>query len=1100
MRRILLTAALGAVLAAGARGAAKPAKAPDAAKSPWSGATFAGLELRGIGPAFTSGRVQDLAVDPRNRRIWYVAVASGGVWKTVDGGTTWSPIFDSTGEYSVGCVTIDPNDPLTVWVGSGESNSQRSVSYGNGVYKSVDGGASWENVGLKASEHIAKIVVDPRDSKTVYAAAPGPLWSAGGDRGLYKTADGGRSWKRVLQVSENTGIGDLVMDRRNPDVLYAAAYQRRRHVWTLIDGGPESAIYKTVDGGATWRKLAAGLPKEEMGRIGLAISPQSPDVVYAVIEAAGGGAGAAGFYRSADGGSHWEKRSGEISSSPQYYGKMFADPASFDRVYVMDVWMQVSDDGGKTFRKLGENDKHSDNHVLWIDGEDASHYLNGCDGGLYESWDKGAHWRFIANLPTTQFYRVVVDNALPFYNLLGGTQDNFSLSGPARTATVNGITNADWYVTVGGDGFQSQVDPEDPGTIYAESQYGVLVRFDKRTGERVLIQPQPGRGEPPLRYNWDSPIIVSPHLHTRLFFGANRLYQSDDRGDHWRAISPDLSRQIDRNRLPVMGRIWSIDAVSKNASTSFYGNIVSLAESPLKEGLIYAGTDDGLIQVSEDGGAHWRKAERFPKVPERTYVARVEASRLDPDVVFAAFDNHKMGDFSPYLLRSADRGRTWTSIAGDLPRRGTVYAVTQDTERRDLLFAGTEFGAYFTVDGGKRWIPFQGGLPPIAVRDIAIQKRENDLAFATFGRGFYVLDDYTPLRRVDDAMLARDATLFPVRPALLYNPARPLGGRGASFQGAGFFTAPNPPFGAVFTYYLKEAQKTRRALRQEREKKLVGEDEAVPYPSWEELRAEEREQEPAIVLTVTDEEGQVVRRLTGPFTAGFHRVAWDLHYPAATPTALQPPEANPYNDPDSGPMVAPGAYKVALAERAGGKLVPLGEPQTFQAVPLGRGGLADADLAKVLDFERRTARLQRAVMGAVNAAEEAKTRLDYIDRALVDTPRAGADMAVEAHALRLRLADVEVALTGDTTIASHNEPTLPAIVDRVQAVIQGHWNASGAPTQVQLDQYASASADFAPVLETLRTLIDVDLKRLQDRLEASGAPWTPGRVPVWHPE
>ncbi len=549
-----------------------------------------------------------------------------------------------------------------------------------------------------------------------------------------------------------------------------------------------------------------------------------------------------------------------------------------------------------------------------------------------------------------------------------------------------------------------------------------------------------------------------------------------------------------------MGRIWSVDAVSKNASTSFYGNIVSLSESPLKEGLIYAGTDDGLIQVSEDGGAHWRKIERFPKVPERTYVARVEASRLDPDVVFAAFDNHKMGDFSPYLLRSADRGRTWTSIAGDLPRRGTVYAVAQDTERRDLLFAGTEFGAFFTVDGGRRWIPFKGGLPPIAVRDIAIQKRENDLAFATFGRGFYVLDDYTPLRRVDDAMLARDAALFPVRPALLYNPARPLGGRGASFQGAGFFTAPNPPFGAVFTYYLKEAPKTRRALRQEREKKLVGEDEAVPYPSWEELRAEEREQEPAIVLTVTDEEGQVVRRLTGPLTAGFHRVAWDLHYPAVTPTALQPPEANPYNDPDSGPMVAPGAYKVALAERAGGKLVPLGEPQTFQAVPLGRGGLASPDLAKVLDFERRTARLQRAVMGAVNAAEEAKTRLDYIDRALVDTPRAGADMAVEAHALRLRLADVEVALTGDTTIASHNEPTLPAIVDRVQAVVQGHWNASGAPTQVQLDQYASASADFAPVLETLRTLIDVDLKRLQDRLEASGAPWTPGRVPVWHPE
>jgi photosystem II stability/assembly factor-like uncharacterized protein len=1103
MRRSLLAAALGVALPAAAwAAAAKPAARADKdeAKSPWSGATFAGLELRGIGPAFTSGRVQDVAVDPRNRRTWYAAVASGGVWKSVDGGTTWAPVFDDTGDYSVGCITIDPHDSLTVWVGSGENNSQRSVSYGDGVYRSLDGGASWENMGLKASEHIAKIAVDPRDPKTVYVAAQGPLWSAGGDRGLYKTTDGGKSWKRVLHVSDDTGITDLVMDRRNPDVLYAASYQRRRHVWTLVDGGPESAIYKSADGGASWRKLTAGLPKEEMGRIGLAISPQNPDVLYAVIEAAGGGAGAAGFYRSADGGSHWEKRSGEVSSSPQYYGKMFADPATFDRVYVMDVWIQVSDDGGKTFRKLGESDKHSDNHVLWIDPEEPSHYVDGCDGGLYESWDRAAHWRYIANLPTTQFYRVVVDNALPFYNLLGGTQDNFSLSGPSRTATVSGITNADWYVTVGGDGFQTQVDPEDPSTIYAESQYGVLVRFDKRSGERVLIQPQPGRGEPPLRYNWDSPLIVSPHSHARLYFGANRLYRTDDRGDHWRAVSPDLTRQIDRNRLPVMGRIWSIDAVAKNASTSFYGNIVSIAESPLKEGLLYVGTDDGLLQVSEDGGAHWRKVERFPNVPERTYVARVEASRLDPDVVFAAFDNHKMGDFSPYLLRSGDRGRTWTSIAGDLPRRGTVYAVTQDTERRDLLFAGTEFGAFFTVDGGKRWIPLKGGMPPIAVRDIAIQKREGDLALATFGRGFYVLDDLTPLRRVDGAMLSRDATLLPVRPALAYHPARPLGGRGASFQGAGFFAAPNPPFGAVFTYYLKDSLRSRRKLRQEREKKLVGAGEAVPYPTWEELRAEEREQEPAIVLTVTDEEGQVVRRLTGPAAAGFHRVAWDLRYPSAAPAVLQAAEPSAFSDPDGGPLAAPGTYRVALAERIGGKLVPLGEPQTFKTVPLRRSEAPGEDLGKTLDFERQTARLQRAVMGAVNAAAEAATRLDYIDRALLDTPKAGAEVAVEARALRERLADLQLALSGDTTISSHNEPALTSIADRVQAVIQGHWNASGAPTQVQLEQYASARDDFAPVLEKLRALIDVDLKRLEDRLEAAGAPWTPGRVPVWHPE
>jgi len=1104
MRRILLAAALGAAWASGAVTAEPQQPASKAAKSetktPWNGDTFAGLELRGIGPAFTSGRVQDLAVDPKDSHTWYVAEASGGVWKTADAGVTWKPVFDSTGDYSVGCVAVDPKDPLTVWVGSGENNSQRSVSYGDGVYKSTDGGATWENVGLKSSQHVAKILIDPRDSQTVYVAAQGPLWSAGGDRGLYKTTDGGRSWKRVLHVSDNTGVTDLVMDGKNPDVLYAAAYQRRRHVWTLIDGGPESGLYKSIDAGASWKKLAEGLPKEEMGRIGLAISPQDPRVLYAVIETAGGAAGGAGYYRSADGGSHWEKRSDEVASSPQYYGKTFADPSAFDRVYVMDVWIQVSDDGGKTFRKLGESDKHSDNHVLWIDPNDPAHYLSGCDGGLYESWDRAAHWRFIANLPTTQFYRVVVDNALPFYNVLGGTQDNFSLSGPSRTTTVSGGTNADWYVTVGGDGFQTQVDPEDPNIIYAEAQYGALVRFDKKSGERIWIQPQPGRGEPPLRYNWDSPIIVSPHLHTRIYFGANRLYRSDDRGDHWRAVSPDLTRQLDRNKLPVMGRVWSIDAVAKNASTSFYGNIVSLSESPQKEGLLYVGTDDGLVQVSEDGGAHWRKVERFPGVPERTYVSRVEASRLDPDVVFAAFDNHKQGDFAPYLLKSADRGRTWTSIAGDLPRRGTVYAVTQDTERRDLLFAGTEFGAFFTVDGGRRWIPLKGGMPPIAVRDIAIQKREGDLALATFGRGFYILDDYTPLRRVDEQALARDATLFPPRPALMYNPARPLGGRGASFQGAGFFTAPNPPFGAVFTYYLKEPVKTRRKLRQEREKKLAGEGEAVSYPSWDELRAEEREQEPAIVLTVTDEEGQVVRRLTGPVTAGFHRVAWDLRYPSSTPIDLKAAEPNPYSDPDRGPTAAPGTYKVALAERVGGRLLPLGEPQTFAAVPLGQASLPAADRGKLVEFERATARLQRAVMGAVNAAGEAKARLDAIDRAVLETPKAGPELAAEARAIRERLADLQASLSGDTTVSSHNEPTSASIADRVDGIVQGHWTASAAPTQVQLDAYASARDDFAPVLERLRALIGVDLKGLEDRLEAAGAPWTPGRVPVWHPE
>jgi photosystem II stability/assembly factor-like uncharacterized protein len=1065
-------------------------------KSAWSADTFAGLELRGIGPALTSGRIIDLAVDPRNKRTWYVATAGAGVWKTVNAGVTWNPAFDGEASYSIGCVTIDPNNPLVIWVGSGENNSHRSVAYGDGVYKSVDGGASWENVGLKASEHIGKIVVDPRDSKVVYVAAQGPLWSSGGDRGLYKTTDGGKSWKKVLAISDNTGVTDLVMDPRNPDVLYAAAYQRRRHVWTLIDGGPESAIYKSMDAGATWAKIGKGLPKEDLGRIGLAISPVEPDTLYAIVEAANK---AGGFFRSKDAGASWEKRSATLASSPQYYQELFPDPKNPDRVYTMDVWIGVTEDGGKTFRNVGEPDKHSDNHVVWIDPDATDHLIAGCDGGLYETWDRGAAWQFKSNLPITQFYRVSVDNSLPFYYVYGGTQDNFSLGGPSRTLSESGIVNSDWFVTTGGDGFQSQADPEDPNTIYAESQYGVLVRFDRKSGEQIYIQPQPEKAGPPLRYNWDSPLLISPHLHTRLYFGANRLFKSDDRGDHWQAISPDLTRQIDRNKLPVMGHVLDIDAVAKNTSTSFYGNIVSLSESPVAKGLLYAGTDDGLIQVSEDDGGHWRKNESFPGVPDRTYVSRVQAGSKDGNVVFASFDNHKNGDFKPYVLKSTDRGRSWVSITGDLPARGTVYVVIEDTEKSDLLFAGTEFGAFFSHDSGKHWVQMKGNFPPTGVRDMVIQKRENDLVLATFGRGFYILDDLSPLRRVTPELLEQGPLLLPVKPVQLYFPASPLGGRGRSFQGASFFTAPNPPFGAIFTYYLKEDLKSRKKVRREEAKKLAKAGKDVPYPTWEALAEEDREPEPAVFLTVTDAEGHAVRRLTAPATAGFHRVAWDLRFPPSDPVALEEAEPGPYDQPNVGPTVVPGTYKVALSERVNGKETTLGEAQTFTATPMGLASLPAKDPRALLQFERDTAHLQRAVLGAAGAAGEAKTRLDFIDKALLLTPGADPRLADESRALRNRLADLTLVLSGGAVQGKYSEPTLPSVVERVEGIVSAHWTSSSDATQVQLDNYQVASEQFAEILPKLHQLIDVDLKKLEDQLEAAGAPWTPGRVPTWQP-
>jgi photosystem II stability/assembly factor-like uncharacterized protein len=1068
-----------------------------------SAKTFSGLKLRSIGPALTSGRISDIAMHPGGRSAYFVAVASGGVWKTENSGTTWQPVFDDQGSYSIGCVTIDPLNPFIVWVGTGENNSQRSVGYGDGVYKSLDGGTTWKNMGLKKSEHIGRIMVDPRNSNVVYVAAQGPLWSPGGDRGLYKTSDGGQTWQQILKISENTGISDLVYDPRNPDVLYASAYQRRRHVWTLINGGPESAIYKSTDGGKNWRKLENGLPKENMGRIGLAVSPAKPDVVYVIIEAANE---AGGFFRSTDQGENWEKRSDYVSGSPQYYQEIICDPKDVERVYSMDTWMQVTEDGGKTFRNVGEKFKHVDNHALWIDPEDTDYLLAGCDGGVYESFDRGSTWHFKANLPITQFYKITADNDRPFYNVYGGTQDNFTLGGPSRTNNVQGIANRDWFVTLGGDGFKPQVDPEDPNIIYSQYQYGGLTRFDKHSGELVDIQPQPGKGEEALRWNWDSALLISPHSHTRIFFAANKIFRSDDRGDSWRAISPDLTRRIDRNQLPVMDKVWSVDAVAKNKSTSFYGNIVALSESPLQEGLIYAGTDDGLVQVTENGGetsggTGWRKTEKFPGVPDMSYVNCLLASQHDLNTVYAAFNNHKKGDFKPYLLKSVNRGKTWQSISGNLPERGSTYAIAEDHENSNLLFAGTEFGLFFTVDGGENWIQLKGELPTIAVRDIVIQKRENDLIAGTFGRGFYILDDYTPLRLATAGLLNKEASFFPVKKTWMYIEAAPLGLPDKSFQGGSYFTAPNPPFGAVFTYYLKEEIKTRQQTRREREKEVDKTGGDIRYPGWEELRAEEREEAPAIVLTVSNEEGNEVRRLTGPVTAGFHRVAWDLRYPPANPTDLTPPDTdNPFAGQPVGPMAMPGNYTVTIAKRVDGKITSLGTPQTFSVVPLGVATLATKDYDVLVAFQRKTARLQRAVLGAEKAAAEAQIRINHIKQALMDTPEANPAMAIEVRALETRLKDLLIKLSGDEVVSSHSEPTPPSIVKRVQRVVYGHWASTSAPTKTHRDNYRIAAEEFEDVLDKLRVLIDVDLKNLEDKMEQSGAPWTPGRVPQWKPE
>jgi photosystem II stability/assembly factor-like uncharacterized protein len=1055
--------------------------------------TFNGLRLRSIGPAFTSGRISGFAVDPANPTRYYVAVASGGVWKTTNAGVTWTPIFDNEASYSIGAIALDPKNPLTVWVGTGENNSQRSVSYGNGLYKSDDGGRTWRNVGLRTSEHIGRIAIDPKDSNIVYVASQGPLWGPGGERGLFKTTDGGKTWKNILNISENTGVTDVVIDPNDPNTVYCASYQRRRHMWTLINGGPESAIYKSTDAGATWNKLRAGLPTVELGRIGLAISPVDSNVIYATVEAADR---RGGIFRSGDRGGSWERRN-EFDSTAMYYSRIVADPKDVDRLYVMNVFLMVSDDGGRTIRRLGERNKHVDNHDIWINPNNTNHYLVGCDGGIYESFDRGATWDFKQNLPVTQFYDITTDNAKPFYNVYGGTQDNFSFGGPSRTRSASGIANADWFVTNGGDGFRSQVDPEDPNTIYSESQNGGLVRFDKRTGERISIQPQPGHGEDPLRWNWDSPFIISPHSRTRLYFAADKLFRSDDRGDSWQQISGQLSRNLDRDKLAVMGKVWGVDAVAKNASTAFFGNASALAESQKKDGLIYVGTDDGLVQVTEDGGKNWRKIEKFPGVGDMAYVSRIITSNHDANTAYVSFDNHQNNDFKPYLLKTTDAGRTWTSLSSNLPKNGPVLAIAEDHVNPNLLFTGTEFGLFFSIDGGQKWIQLKGGMPTIAVRDLNIQKRENDLIVGTFGRGIYILDNYTPLRLVKPEILRQDATVFPIKDALMYIQSQPLGGRGKSFQGERYYTADNPPFGATVTWYLKEPIRTRKERRQETEREADRRGGPVGWPTREQLRAEAEEDAPAIVVTITDSGDRVVRRLTGPVGAGMQRLTWDLRYPAANLSAPPPPDADADFEPPSGSLVMPGTYKATVAKRVDGVLTQLGPPQEFQVVVEGQETMSTADRSALVEFQQKAARLQRAVSGATQAANALRPRLTAIKRAISETPSLPHRLYDEAMALEKRNNEIIRALSGDAEARRRNMITSPSINDRVGYVVGAQRMSTSRPTQTQANQYAAAARDFEGVLGQLRQLVETDLVRLEKQLEAAGAPWTPGRIPEW---
>ncbi len=1077
MKRLVTSACVAAAIFMGSAGPLHAQSETDTLSSK----TFSSMKLRNIGPAYMSGRIADIAVDQTDPSTWYVAVGSGGVWKTENNGTTWTPIFDDQDVYSTGDVTISPSNPNIVWVGTGENNGGRHISFGDGVYKSHDGGQTWENMGLEASEHISDIVIHPTNPDIVWVSAQGPLWTSGGERGLYKTTDGGETWTRVLETDEWTGVTSLVMDPRNPDRLYAATWARQRTIAAYVGTGPGAGIFTSDDGGDTWTELKTGLPDGNMGKIGLAISPMQPDVVYAAIEVDNR---KGGLYRSTDRGASWTKMSDEVSggTGPHYYQELFADQHQFDRIYLMSNYSKVSNDGGKTWGPLGNDKKHVDDHAMAFHPTDPDFVLVGSDGGIYMSHDRMKNWQFISNLPVSQFYKVAADDAKPFYFVYGGTQDNSTQGGPSRTDREEGIKNKDWFLTLFADGHQPATEPGNPDIVYSQWQQGSLARHDRKTGEVTYIKPQPRPGEPAERFNWDAPINVSAHDPARIYHASQRVWRSDNRGDSWTPISPDLTKNGNRMQYPMMGRTWSVEAGWDLGAMSNFHTIANFAESPVDENVLWAGTDDGLIQVTTDGGQNWKKIELddVRGVPATAYVNDIRADLFDRDTVYVALDNHKEGDYKPYLIKSTNLGRSWTSLADDLPEKHLVWRIVQDHVNKDLMFIGTEFGVFFTVDGGDKWIELEGGMPTISTRDVIIQRDENDLVAGTFGRGIYILDDYSPLRSIDAEALEADALLFgPGRAVKWYRESS----LHSDSVGDSEFAADNPPHGATLTYYLKESLQTAKERRQEADKAAVKDENYPTYPSWEAIEAENEEAAPAVFLEIRDTNGAFVNRVTGSTKKGLHRATWDMtHAPVDAVTEA--------DDEDEGFMAAPGTYSATLYQRVGGTITQLADPVQFDLAPIREGALPGAGHMASAAFKKEVGDAIKQATAANASLDGLRDTLALMRTALNRTPADTQALEAMYESIRTELEAITNELRG--LQSRQGMGATPATVSsRLNYAASADWGAYG-PTQQHREQFAYALEGLTDVMDRISALVDTTVPAFQTALQEAGAPWTPG--------
>ncbi len=975
---------------------------------------FGALRAREIGPAVMGGRVSAMDVVSSDRRIIWVGAAGGGVWKSVDNGTSFDPVFDKYTQ-SIGSIAIDQKRPDTVWVGTGEPWVRNSVSVGTGIYKTTNGGDDWKLMGLEKSERIGKIIIDPRSPDTVYAAVLGHLWNANEERGLYKTEDGGETWEKILYIDENTGCTDIAIDPQEPDIIYAAMWQFRREPYFFTSGGPGSGLHKSTDGGKTWTKLTKGLPTGELGRIAIAVAPSRPSLLYAVVESE-----KTALYRSEDLGETWIRKSDAqaVNGRPFYFGLIVVDPQDYNRIYKPATMLSISRDGGETFT-TSFGGVHPDHHALWIDPNDPNYVLTGTDGGIYISFDRAGSFRFLNNLPISQFYHVSCDQQQP-YNIYGGLQDNGQWMGPSQSP--GGIEGKDWQSIGFGDGFYTFADPTDNNVVFWEYQGGKIYRKDMKTGEQKNIQPQPGGNDPDYRFNWDTPIALSPNNPGTIYIGSQFLFRSSDRGDSWERISGDLTTNDPKKQRQEESGGLTVD----NTTAENHCTIFAIAESPLDGNVIWVGTDDGNVQVTENGGGSWKNVVgNIDGLPKATWCSSIEPSHFDRATAYAAFDGHQTGDMTPYLFRTTDMGRTWESLSND-SLIGYCHVIREDLENPNLLFAGTEFGLFASVDGGRQWVHYKEDFPKVSIRDLVIQPDESDLVIGTHGRGIYIIDDISPLRQITPEVLASDVYIFDAEPYVM----RSRGG-GMQFSGSAEFVGDNPSEVAKIAYYLKKRH-------------LFGD----------------------MKFEIFDSEGKLVKTLPGSKRKGINRIDWQMR--------LKPPKVPPAKtlayQALEGPLAAEGVYTVKMTKGKStytGRIELAADPNSPHSAE--DRALQHKTVMRLYRMQERLAYVAEAIKDARDQANDRAEKLKKKD-----------GLRKELEKFSDKLTDLH-----ETLVITEEVQGIPGVEKLREKVVNlygnviGYW---GKPTDDQLKRIPVLDGKIDEAKNKFET-ITADLENLNTKLE-----------------